>query len=162
ARSPAAHCCWRNKSPSRASNSPPVLPAHSKAGTPTTPERAVFWSDISIATHSRNSTFLSDPTTRSSLPAPLRERLRISFPAGTATPTAPVELTLWVADDMQDTSGTNAPLPTPRPPVTLTWSKYRGPGVVTFDKAKPVVEKLSPANDKAAFSGKATTNVKFS
>jgi hypothetical protein len=83
-------------------------------------------------------------------------------PTRTASATAPLDLTLWVADDMKYTSGTNAPLTTPRPPVTLTWSKYRGPGAVTFDKAKPVVEKLPVQSDNAAFSGKATTNVKFS
>jgi len=83
-------------------------------------------------------------------------------PTRMASATAPLELTLWVADDMKYTSGTNAPLTTPRPPVTLTWSKYRGPGAVTFDKAKPVVEKLPVQSENAAFSGRATTNVRFS
>jgi hypothetical protein len=46
--------------------------------------------------------------------------------------------------------------------VTLTWSKYRGPGKVTFDKARPNVEKLAGADPTVAFSGKAITNVKFS
>ena len=82
--------------------------------------------------------------------------------ARTASLSAPLALTLWATDDMKYTSGTSAPLTTPRPPVTLTWSKYRGPGVVTFDKAKPDVEKLPPDSDNAAFFGKATTNVKFS
>jgi hypothetical protein len=76
---------------------------------------------------------------------------------------APLALTLWVSDDMKYTSGTNAPLTTERPPVTLVWSKYRGPGTVTFDKARPSVEKLTePGTANAAFSGKATTNVRFS
>jgi len=79
----------------------------------------------------------------------------------TASLSAPLPLTAWVSDDMKYTSGTSAPLATPRPPVTLTWSKYRGTGAVTFDKARPEVEKLPAAGD-AAFSGKATTNVKFS
>ena len=74
-------------------------------------------------------------------------------------------LTLWVTDDMKYTTGTSAPLSTPRPPVTLIWSKYRGPGKVTFDKANPPVEKLSeklsPGADIRPFSGKATTNVRF-
>ena len=48
------------------------------------------------------------------------------------------------------------------PAERLTWSKYRGPGAVTFDKAKPEVEKLPAGTDNTAFSGKATTNVKFS
>jgi len=83
-------------------------------------------------------------------------------PARTASLSAPLALTLWVADDMKYTTGTSAPLTTPRPPVALTWSKYRGPGAVTFDKARPNVEKLPPGSDSAAFNGKATTNVKFS
>ena len=48
----------------------------------------------------------------------------------------------------------------PRPPVTSRWSKYRGPGTVTFDKSNPEVEKLETG--EGAFSGRATTNVKFS
>jgi len=71
-------------------------------------------------------------------------------------------LTMWVTDDMKYTSGTNAPMTTKRPPVTLVWSKYRGPGTVTFDKARPALEAQATGSAKAAFSGKATTNVKFS
>jgi hypothetical protein len=78
-----------------------------------------------------------------------------------ASLSAPLALTVWVSDDMKYTSGTNAPITTPRPPVTLTWSKYRGVGTVTFDKPRPEVEKLPDATD-ALFSGRATTNVKFS
>ena len=84
-------------------------------------------------------------------------------PVRTTSLSAPLSLALWVADDMKYTSGTSAPLATARPPVALTWSKYRGPGAVTFDKAKPAVEQLpAPGNENTAFSGKATTNVKFS
>ena len=78
----------------------------------------------------------------------------------TATTSAPLSLTVWATDDMKFTNGTSAPMTTPRPPVTLRWSKYRGPGAVTFDKARPEVEKL-PAGE-AAFSGKATSSVGFS
>jgi len=70
----------------------------------------------------------------------------------------PLALTVWVTDDMKYTSETSAPLTTARPPVTLVWSKYRGPGRVTFDKARPAVE----GSTSPPFSGKATTNVKFS
>ena len=80
--------------------------------------------------------------------------------ARTASSSAPLPLTLWATDDMKYTSGTGAPLRTPRPPVTLTWSKYRGPGAVTFDNPKPEMEKLPGGG--ASFSGKATTNVAFS
>jgi len=83
-------------------------------------------------------------------------------PVRTASLAAPLAITVWLEDDMKYTSGTGAPLTSPRPPVTLTWQKYRGPGAVAFDKAKPEVEKLPAGTDNTAFSGKATTNVKFS
>ena len=80
-----------------------------------------------------------------------------------ASMSQPLAVTIWVADDMKYTSNTNAPMTTPRPPVTLVWSKYRGPGAVTFDKARPAVEPTGTTGSaNAAFSGKATTNVKFS
>jgi hypothetical protein len=83
--------------------------------------------------------------------------------ARTASLSEPLALTIWVTDDMKYTSGTGAPMTKARPPVTLVWSKYRGPGPVTFDKARPAVEQLvATGNANAAFSGKATTNVKFS
>ena len=38
------------------------------------------------------------------------------------------------------------------------WSKYRGPGAVTFDKARPELQKLRPA---PPFNAKADATVKF-
>jgi hypothetical protein len=81
-------------------------------------------------------------------------------PARTASAGAPFTLPVWAADDMKYTSGTSAPMTTPRPPVTLRWSKYRGPGTVTFDKARPELEKLP--SGPAPFNGKATATAKFS
>jgi hypothetical protein len=81
-------------------------------------------------------------------------------PSRTASVATPFTLELWTADDMKFTSGTGAPMSTPRPPVTLSLSKYRGPGSVTFDKAKPAVEKI--AGGGAPFNGKATASVTFS
>jgi hypothetical protein len=81
-------------------------------------------------------------------------------PMRSASASVPLELTVWAADDMKYTSGTSAPMATPRPPVTVRFSPYRGAGKVTFDKPRPEVEKL-PAGS-AAFNGRATTNVKFS
>lgn len=81
-------------------------------------------------------------------------------PARTASVGTPMPLDIWAIDDMKYTSGTNAPMATPRPPVVLTVSKYRGPGKVTIDKPKPAVEKLTQG--EGAFSGKGTTNVTFS
>jgi len=46
-----------------------------------------------------------------------------------------------------------------RPPVSARWSKYRGSGAVTFDKARPDVAKQPSGS--APFTGKATTTAKF-
>jgi hypothetical protein len=77
----------------------------------------------------------------------------------TASVSAPAPLELWASDDMKYTSGTNAPMTTPRPPVQLRWSKYRGPGPVAFEKPRPEFEKLPGT---AAFQGRAATTAKFS
>jgi hypothetical protein len=79
--------------------------------------------------------------------------------ARSATMAAGVSLPVWATDDAKYSSGSNAPQRNPPPPVILHWSKYRGPGDVTFDKRPPVFEKLP---GEAAFSGKATVNAKFS
>jgi hypothetical protein len=83
----------------------------------------------------------------------------------TASVSAPLVLSIWASDDMKYTSGTNAPMTTARPPVALSLSKYRGPGAVTFDKAKPAVEKVpateSGAGSEPAFTGRATARVTF-
>jgi hypothetical protein len=78
----------------------------------------------------------------------------------TATVGTPMELSVWAADDMKYTSGTNAPLSSKRPPVTLVVSKYRGPGKVTIDKVRPSVDALPDASE-GAFKGKAVTKVTF-
>ncbi len=80
-------------------------------------------------------------------------------PARTTSLSQPLELTLWITDDMKYTNGTSAPLTSERPPVTLLWSKYRGTGTVKFDKANPKAE--GTASKGQGFSGKATTNVTF-
>lgn len=80
-------------------------------------------------------------------------------PAMTASVSAPLTLDAWAADDMKYTNGTSAPLSGNRPAVTMRWSKYRGPGAVTFDKARPTLEKL-PAGS-SPFSGKSTATAKF-
>jgi hypothetical protein len=69
-------------------------------------------------------------------------------------------LTVWVADDARAT-----PIPprVKRAPVTVSWSKFRGPGKVTFSKDRPPAEKAEfPAPPNTAFSGKATTTATFS
>lgn len=77
----------------------------------------------------------------------------------TGTMAAGVALPVWAADDAKYSSGSNAPQRNPPPPVILHWSKYRGPGQVTFDKTPPVFEKTE---GPAVFNGKATVTAKFS
>ena len=77
-----------------------------------------------------------------------------------ATSRNPVTLNLWVADDAKTFQGGKAP---DTPPVIVTWSKYRGPGAVTFANNKPPVEKANGKwNPAPVFSGKATTTATFS
>ena len=81
--------------------------------------------------------------------------------ARTTSSAASLPLMVWATDDAKYTTGTGAPQRNPPPPaVVLTWSKYRGPGSVTFDTARPQMEKLQSGG--AAFNGRATTNVRFS
>jgi len=50
----------------------------------------------------------------------------------------------------------------PPPPLALTWSKYRGPGDVKFDNAKPKLDVDStPNGPTGSVSGKATVDVTF-
>jgi hypothetical protein len=81
-------------------------------------------------------------------------------PVRTATVGTPVALPLFLNDDMKYTSGTSAPPSAQRAPASVRWSKYRGPGNVTFDKARPELEKLSQA--EGMYSARATTNATFS
>lgn len=77
-----------------------------------------------------------------------------------ATLPEPAGLTVWVADDA------NVPLAGGRPrtsPVTVAWSKFRGPGTVTFSNPRPAVEKADfQAPPSAKFAGKAQTSATFS
>ena len=68
----------------------------------------------------------------------------------TASVAKPLPLTVWASDD-----GVRAPEAARRParPVTVSWSKYRGPGQVTFDNAAPAIdEKTGAAVASATFS----------
>jgi hypothetical protein len=72
----------------------------------------------------------------------------------------PVTLPLWVADDASVIPGATRPR---TPAVTLTWSKFRGPGKVTFSSDKPMVEDaVFTAPPKTQFQGKALTTATFS
>jgi hypothetical protein len=77
----------------------------------------------------------------------------------------PLSLTVWASDDAKLTSSSGAPAKTLdlNSPVTLRWSKFRGPGEVTFANGRPKVEKSERKEVGAPpFSGKATTTATFS
>jgi len=78
----------------------------------------------------------------------------------TAKVKEPLTLPLWVADDASVIPGATRPR---TPAATLTWSKFRGPGPVTFSSDKPAVEDASfAAPPKTSFQGKAVTAATFS
>jgi hypothetical protein len=78
----------------------------------------------------------------------------------TATVGVPLPLNLWLGDDAKVYPGDKPPL---LPAVSLRWSKYRGPGTVTFSNARPPVEKT---DDKkvvnAVFTGRSEATATFS
>jgi len=78
----------------------------------------------------------------------------------TATVGTPLTLPVFVTDDAKYASGTGTGPPANRPPVSLRWSKYRGPGDVKFDKPRPEVDKLQAG--EGAFNGRASTTATFS
>lgn len=79
--------------------------------------------------------------------------------SSTASVGAPLPIELWVADDAHVIPGMNRPK---TPPVTLHWSKYRGPGDVTFKPDRPAIEKAEFSAPKTDFTGKAATTATFS
>jgi len=78
-----------------------------------------------------------------------------------ATVGEPLPLTVWVSDDAKVPVGAlNAPK---TPAAALTWTKFRGPGAVVFNKNKPPAEKVEwKAPPPTNFMGKATTTATFS
>jgi len=72
----------------------------------------------------------------------------------------PLSLTVWVSDDARWTSNSGA---RPKgPPVTVRWTKYRGPGNVTFDNSRVAAERAEIPGAAAVFMGTATTTATFS
>jgi hypothetical protein len=74
----------------------------------------------------------------------------------------PLSLTAWVQDDAKLTTSSGAPPRNLGPPVTLRWSKFRGPGSVTFSNVRPQLEKLAGGTPGVPFSGKSTVTATFS
>ncbi len=78
----------------------------------------------------------------------------------TATAGSPLPLTVWVADDAKTFPGAKPPN---SPPITVTWTKFRGQGKVTFANDKPAVElDKSKATAELPAAGKSTTSATFS
>ena len=80
----------------------------------------------------------------------------------TAKAGSPLSLTVWVQDDAKLTTSSGVRPRNLGPPVTLRWTKFRGPGTVTFSNARPELEKLTGGNPGTPFSGKATMTATFS
>ncbi len=82
----------------------------------------------------------------------------------TANVNTPLPLPLFANDDAKYTSGTNAPMRGTRPVVTALWSKYRGPGTVTFEPAtgKPALETLAGGKVGEPYAGKGVVTATFS
>lgn len=78
-----------------------------------------------------------------------------------ATVGVPMALDIWADDDAQYSSGANTPMSGAAPPVELTLSKYRGPGVVTFASTRPKMQPLKGGKPDEAYSGTASTTVTF-
>ncbi len=80
-----------------------------------------------------------------------------------ATVANPLTLTVSVSDDAKapliGTTGMDQPK---TPPVTVTWSKFRGPGIVTLANAKPDVALAKSDGGNGGVSGTASTTAKFS
>ena len=75
----------------------------------------------------------------------------------------PLSLTVWASDDAKLTTSSGLPPRNLSAPVTLRWSKYRGPGTVAFGDDRPPVEKSERKEaDAPPFNGKATTTATFS
>ena len=80
----------------------------------------------------------------------------------TATVGTPMPLNVWADDDALYSTGGNGPMANPRPPVSLTISKYRGPGNVTVGPARITFETLKGGKPLEPYSGKAAATVNFS
>jgi hypothetical protein len=77
-----------------------------------------------------------------------------------ATSGTPLELPVWTADDANTIPGATRPR---TPAVILGWSKFRGPGQVTFSTERPSIEAGEVKGPgRNTFTGKATTTATFS
>ena len=88
--------------------------------------------------------------------------LLASAPERAVAKGAALPLPLWTDDDGKFATATMAPPRNVPSPVDLVWSKYRGPGRVTFEKSSPVWDVLAGGPLNVPFRGKSTTTARFS
>lgn len=79
--------------------------------------------------------------------------------AKTATVGSGLVIPVWAEDDAKYSSGTNAPMTAARPPVSVSWAKYRGAGEVKFDNTK--LETVKGGKVDEPYVGKMTTTASF-
>jgi hypothetical protein len=80
----------------------------------------------------------------------------------TTTLAKPLPLEVWASDDAKLSTTSGARPKNLGAPAAVLWTKYRGPGEVKFENAKPPVEKVDGYDTAAKFSGKASTTATFS
>jgi hypothetical protein len=90
----------------------------------------------------------------------------LAAPARSISRTAAVGVSLpldvWADDDAKYSSGASTPMRNAGAPVQLLWSKYRGPGEVTFTETRPKLETSKGGKPDEAYSGRASTAATFS
>ena len=74
----------------------------------------------------------------------------------------PLSLSVWSQDDARLSTSSGAPPRSLGSPVTVRWTKFRGPGEVIFASTSPEVQKLAGGTPGVPFAGKATTTATFS
>jgi len=79
--------------------------------------------------------------------------------AKTASVSSPLVIPIWVEDDAKYSSGTNAPLTSQRPPVTLSWALYRGPKPVKLENTK--LETIKGGKVNEPYAAKMSTTATF-
>jgi hypothetical protein len=79
----------------------------------------------------------------------------------TASVGMPMPIEIWAEDDALYGSGNNAPMRREEPPVTLTITKYRGPGAVKVERS-PELTVLKGGKIAEPYAGRASTTATFS
>jgi hypothetical protein len=85
-----------------------------------------------------------------------------SASARTATVNTPMPISVFVDDDALYSSGGNGPMNAERSPVSVSVTKYRGPGEVKVDPASARMQTTKGGKPLEDYSGKATPTVTFS